>query len=234
MAKSKVIDATSCWKNFVKIVKAIRPLANGVVKTDRNELFLKMKDGTYHESFVLIKDSTMTPFYQWLCTDLDTMLGQLDAHSIKVKGTFVSENEHEVSIFKDMEKKISLTKLPIIQNRSYREQSYSLYKRIPEFYEKLLSSETKWVNAGEDTMDAIREKRTIHAFISFMDPSEYVGNVEMILSNNDFPLGAKMLNLEFCLLKADREDFKYYIGMREEYDDFFVYSVIAIMMIDDD
>lgn len=234
MAKSKVIDATSCWKNFVKIVKAIRPLANGVVKTDRNELFLKMKDGTYHESFVLIKDSTMTPFYQWLCTDLDTMLGQLDAHSIKVKGTFVSETEHEVSIFKDMEKKISLTKLPIIQNRSYREQSYSLYKRIPEFYEKLLSSETKWANAGEDTMDAIREKRTIHVVISFMDPSEYVGNVEMILSNNDFPLGAKMLNLEFCLLKADREDFKYYIGVREEYNDFFVYSVIAIMMIDDD
>lgn len=234
MAKEKVIDATTCWKKFVKIVKTIRPLADGILKTDRNELFLKMKDGTYHESFVLIKDDTITPFYQWLCTDLDTMLGQLDAHNIKVKGTLISESETDVSIFKDMVKTISLTKLPSLPNKTHREQSYSLYKRIPEFYEKLLSSSTKWISTEEDVMESIREKRTIHTMINFMDPSEYVGSVEMILSNNDFPLGSKMLKLEFSLLKADRENFKYYIGVREEYDDFFVYSVIAIMMIDDD
>ena len=75
MAKKEKDIVTSKWRSFVSIVKALEPLAKGIVKTDLNELFLNMKDDTYKESFAVIHDNEMAPLYQWLCTDLDTMLG---------------------------------------------------------------------------------------------------------------------------------------------------------------
>lgn len=233
MAKMKVINETTCWKDFVKLVKTIKPLARGFVKTDRNELFLNMEEGMFQESFVVIKNSDLLPYYNWLCTDLDTMLGQLSIHDIKVKGTSIIDTDTEVVVLKDMERKFSLTKLPVIPNKTHREQANSLYKKIPEFYEKFFDPETKWIPAEPSVMESIIDKKPIRTMIRFMDPKEYVGEIEAIISNDAFPIGNKANSIEFCLLHADREFLKYYVGIREDHDDFMIYSVIAIMMLDE-
>lgn len=234
MAKLKEITPTNQWKNFISIVKSIKDLARGIVKTDHNEIYLKMKEEGFQESFVVIKDPNLLPFYNWLCVDIDALLGQIKANDIKVKGTTILDKETEVVVCKDMEPKFSLMKLPNIQGRTKESQADALYKKIIDYKGALLSSETKWIPADEYVTRAICNKESIQTTLKFMDPKLYVGEVEAIFSNSVFAIGNKASSIDFCLLDVSWENSKYYIGIREDHKDFVLHSVVAIMIIDDD
>lgn len=149
MAKKEKDIVTSKWRSFVSIVKALEPLAKGIVKTDLNEIFLNMKDGTYKESFAVIHDNEMTPLYQWLCTDLDTMMGQLKDKKIQTKGVRIEDTDTEIKIYKDDVLEVTLTKLPILQDPSSRRlQAYKIYKKLPEYYEQIIHTpDHEWIRS---------------------------------------------------------------------------------------
>ena len=228
MAKVKEITATTMWKPFVEIVKDASIIASGFTKDENNHLLLKMREGMFSESLITIKDPLIEPYYQWLCTDIDYMLTQLKNHNIKIKGTEILETEDKVIVSKDMEMKFDLEKIKI------PEKAYSVYRKITQYLDKLLSPDTKWIPLHQNFIDLLIIKSPINIDMDFMDPTLDVGTVEMILSPTEFPLLKKAESLEFCLLDVDRENEKYYIGVKEEHEAYTMYSVIAIMMLDDD
>ena len=228
MAKVKEITATTMWKPFIEIVKDASIIASGFTKDDRNQLLLKMRDGFFSESMMVIKDPLMEPYYQWLCADVDYMLTQIKNHGIKIKGTEILETDEKVIVSKDMEMKFDLEKLKI------REKAFSVYKKLPQYKDKLLSPDTKWIPLHQNFIDLLILKSPINIDMDFMDSDLDVGTVGMILSPTEFPLLKKAESLEFCLLDVDRENEKYYVGVKEEHDAYTLYSVIAIMMLDDD
>lgn len=236
MAKKEKDIVTSKWRSFVSIVKALEPLAKGIIKTDRNEIFLNMKDGTYKESFAVIHDNEMTPLYQWLCTDLDTMLGQLKNKKIQSKGVRVEDTDTEITIYKDDVMEVILTKLPILQDlSSSRLQAYKVYKKLPEYYEQLIHTpDTEWIPIEDNALEMLMDKKPISYTVIFNNVEQEVGYVDMMLSPSSFPMISKVIHMDVCLLNADRANEKYYIGIREEYSSFTLYSIIAIMMVDDD
>lgn len=233
MAKLKEISATTQWKPFIDVVKSIKEIARGIVKTDRNELYLKMKEEGFQETFVVLKNSDILPYYTWLCVDIDTLLGQIKTNEIKVKGTTIIDKENEIVVCKDMEPKFTLTKLPNIPNKTKESQAGSLYRKILEYKNIFMSPTTKWIPADDQLIQAIKNKESIQTTLKFMDPDLYVGEVEAIFSNSVFPLGSKAQSIDFCLLDVSWESSKYYIGIREDHEDFILYSVVAIMIIDD-
>lgn len=228
MAKVKEVTATTMWKPFVEIIKDISTIASGFTKDENNHLLLKMREGMFSESVVLIKDSLLEPYYRWLCSDVDYMITQLKNHNIKIKGTKILETEDKVIISKDTELKFDLEKLKI------HEKATSVYKKLPSYMDLLLSPDTKWIPLHQNFIDLLILKSPIHIDMDFMNPNLNVGTVEMILSPTEFPLLKKANSLEFCLLDVDRENEKYYIGIKEDHEAYTLYSVIAIMMLDDD
>lgn len=236
MAKKEKDIVTSKWRSFVSIIKALEPLAKGIVKTDLNEIFLNMKDGTYKESFAVIHDNEMTSLYQWLCTDLDTMLGQLKDKKIQTKGVRIEDTDTEIKIYKDDVLEVTLTKLPILQDpSSSRLQAYKVYKKLPEYYEQLIHTPDKdWIPIEDNALEMLMDKKPISYTVIFNNVEQEVGSVDMMLSPSSFPMISKVNHMDVCLLKADRVNEKYYIGIREEYSSFTLYSIIAIMMVDDD
>ena len=78
------------------------------------------------------------------------------------------------------------------------------------------------------------DKKPISYTVIFNNVEQEVGSVDMMLSPSSFPMISKVIHMDVCLLKADRVNEKYYIGIREEYSSFTLYSIIAIMMVDDD
>lgn len=234
MAKTKVIDSTTQWKGFVSVIKELSVAYSGFVRGDQNELYLKIRsEGEFIESMVVLSDPAYTPFYQWMCSDIDTFLSQMKFHNIKIKGTTIIDSEKEVRVLKDMETKFSVVKLTAIQNMTIGQQISNMYRVLPQFLNKLLSPDTNWIPLEEEYIQNLIDKKTLDIPFSFKDSKEYVGSVDMILSPTIFPLLKKASSLEFAMLKADREKMKYYIGIKESHAAYDLYSIIAIMMAED-
>lgn len=235
MPKTKVIDETTQWKGFVSLIKTFAPIATGFVKGDNNEIFLKLREErNFVETIAIMKDVNTIPFYQWLCSDIDSFLGQLKANDIKIKGTMILDEPKSVRVLKDMEEKCSFYKLNEIQGQTKKEQAFSVYRVLPRYFYAMGEAGRKWIPLDEQQIESLLSKKPVKILMRFDDPNEMVGTVEMILSPSIFPLLKKANSVEFSLMAADRTNEKYYIGIREDHDEFVLYSLIAIMMVDDD
>ena len=148
----------------------------------------------------------------------------------------IEDTDTEIKIYKDNVLEVTLTKLPILQDPSSRRlQAYKVYKKLPEYYEHLIHTpDHEWIPIEDNALEMLMDKKPISYTVIFNNVEQEVGSVDMMLSPSSFPMISKVIHMDVCLLNADRVNEKYYIGIREEYSSFTLYSIIAIMMVDDD
>lgn len=227
---AKVVDPTTMWKPWIEFLKKMRYLSPSAVKGNGNIVYLN-RDEEYIESVVIITDRSLAQFYNWGAFDINEILDQMKKNDIKVKGTFVWEDDQKISIVKDSNTAFTVPKVPnsgIAESDSdqyrYMNVTGKWYKRITGFI-PALQDDTGWNPLTEDECYRMFQ---LHVTVNYTHPDN---SFYVILGPDTFPLGKNASSISMKYLAKNPSQPIVYVGIREVYEDFIIYSIIGAIIV---
>lgn len=226
--REKLITTTTQFPKFKELCKKLRymsdlliKLPNGIIVLDHNK---NIEDSTPCENFVIWKDELSKPYFNWAVVDPKNFITIMNENNVKIKGTEVSEDEKTFYIFKDGEHVYDIDKL----RGEYSERvskALSHYKKMQQFIWSYNQFEFHEIDPS-----------LVSTMVNGQSISlEVPGYQSVILAKSLFPLLKKEeTKMSYCSVDYDAENNKVFLLIKEEYDDYDIYTLIAYIAIDID
>lgn len=187
MAKEKIINETTIFPDFIKIIKKITAITTEpIIILPNGEWIIRRK---HVESFIRITEPNIRNYYTWAIIDPVGLLECIKNYKIKKTGVRIEDLSNSVKIFKNDELVYEIKKLDDPDIGIRKSQAVQGLKLMPGL-SLIFDDATDYTEVSKDLVTRLSDGNAISLYTSKDDSP-------IILSKELFPLSNEVLHFLF-------------------------------------